>query len=58
MEDDTVQIVEWGERAGTALDPDAIHVRLTPGEGDERRISIRLPAQVDLFDLDLGVEAE
>ena len=59
MEDDTVPDRGVGRAGGKRRStPDAIHVQLTPGEGDDRRISIRLPAQIDLSGLDLGVQAE
>jgi tRNA threonylcarbamoyladenosine biosynthesis protein TsaE len=48
LDEDTVLLVEWGERALDALPGDVLRIRLEPGEGDERRILIRVPEGVDL----------
>ena len=48
MEEDTVQIVEWGDRVGGALGFDVIRVSIEPGEGDERRIAIHVPPGIEL----------
>lgn len=48
LEDDSVLLVEWGDRAREALPPGAIRVELTPGEDTERRIVIHLPDGVRL----------
>ena len=51
LDDDTLLLVEWGERAAAALGPDTIRIRLEPGEGDERRIVIDVPEGVELAGL-------
>jgi len=56
LEDDTLLMVEWGERAAAALGADVIRVRIEPGVGDERRIVIEAPAGVTIPAL--GAEAE
>jgi tRNA threonylcarbamoyladenosine biosynthesis protein TsaE len=56
LDDDTLLLVEWGERAVSALGPDTIRIRLEPGEGDERRIVIDVPAGVDLEGLTAEAE--
>jgi tRNA threonylcarbamoyladenosine biosynthesis protein TsaE len=48
LEEDSVLLVEWGDRARAALPPDAIRVELQPGPENERRIVIHLPDGVRL----------
>lgn len=48
LEDDSVLLVEWGDRAREALPPGAIRVELVPGEDSERRIVIWVPEGVAL----------
>ena len=55
LEEDTILLVEWGERVLKALPEDTIRIRLEPGEGDRRHIRIELPRGVELPGL---VEAE
>ena len=56
LEDDTVLLVVWGERAVAALSPDTIRIRIEPGRGDERRIVIELPEGVVLAGLEAAAE--
>ena len=53
FDDDTLLLVEWGERAAAALRPDTIRIRLEPGAGDERRIVIDVPDGVELTGLEV-----
>jgi tRNA threonylcarbamoyladenosine biosynthesis protein TsaE len=56
LEDDSVLLVEWGDRALQALPPGAIRVELLPGEETEREIVIHLPDGVRLAALGDDVE--
>ena len=53
LDDDTLLLVEWGERAAAALGPDTIRIRLEPGPGDERSIVIDVPDGVELTGLEV-----
>jgi tRNA threonylcarbamoyladenosine biosynthesis protein TsaE len=48
MEDDTVLLVEWGDRVAAALPEGTVRVELVPEDGDARRIAIHLPDGVEL----------
>lgn len=48
LEDDSVLLVEWGDRAREALPPGAIRVEMVPGEESERSIVIHLPEGIRL----------
>jgi tRNA threonylcarbamoyladenosine biosynthesis protein TsaE len=48
VDGDTLLMVEWGDRALGALGEDVIRIELEPGEGNERRIVIRVPDGVTL----------
>jgi tRNA threonylcarbamoyladenosine biosynthesis protein TsaE len=51
VDNDTVLLVEWGDRALAALPEDAVRVRLDPEGENGRRISIQLPEGVALGQL-------
>ena len=48
LDDDTVLLVEWGDRVLAALPDDALRVRLDPEGETGRRISICVPGGVEL----------
>jgi tRNA threonylcarbamoyladenosine biosynthesis protein TsaE len=50
LDEDTVLIVEWGDRAAGALPPDVIRIELELAAPEERRIVIRVPPGVELSD--------
>lgn len=48
LDDDTVLIVEWGDRALDALPADVIRIVLEVTDTDRRRIAIEVPEGVEL----------
>jgi tRNA threonylcarbamoyladenosine biosynthesis protein TsaE len=47
-EEDAIVVVEWGDRVIESLPRDAVRIQLEVLGPEERRISIRLPAGVEL----------
>jgi len=54
--EDTVLIVEWGERALAALPRETLRVELVPEGETGRRIEIRIPGGVEIGELEAAEE--
>jgi tRNA threonylcarbamoyladenosine biosynthesis protein TsaE len=57
VDEDTLLLVEWGDRALAALPERTLRVRLDPESESGRRISIDVPESIDLADFEPAAES-